>query len=139
MSSSLFPQDVTVTRCRPIVHTNVFKSDSSLSVVDINYSFTRACNALASLITSIESLESPPFWYNLSDNGTGSVCELLKLEDCVCLSLLKICGLIRQKKVNEKMIVSIVIYQWISFISQYLKLVSIMLALLVIIKSQGGT
>ena len=35
------------------------------------------------------------------------------------LSVLKTCGLIRQKKVNEKMILSIVMDQWISFISLY--------------------
>ena len=56
MSSSLLPKDINVTRCRPIVHTNLFKSNSSLPVVDDKYSFTRARNASASLITSIESL-----------------------------------------------------------------------------------
>ena len=35
------------------------------------------------------------------------------------LFILKTCGLIRQKKVNEKMIVSILMDQWIYFISQY--------------------
>ena len=37
---------------------------------------------------------------------------------CV-LSTLETCGLIRQKKVNRKMTVSIVQDQYISFISQY--------------------
>ena len=41
MSSLLLPKDITVTRCRPIVHTNVFKSTSSLPTVDDKYSFTR--------------------------------------------------------------------------------------------------
>ena len=35
------------------------------------------------------------------------------------LSILKTCGLIRQKGVNEKMIVSIVMEQWIFLISHY--------------------
>ena len=87
--------------------------------MDDEYSITTARNALASLVMSIESLEPPSFWYNLSDNDTGSFCELLRLEDCVFLSILKTCGIIRQKKVNEKMIVSIVMDQLISFISQY--------------------
>ena len=55
----------------------------------------------------------------MSDNDTGCFCKLLRLEDCVFLSILKTCGIIRQKKVNEKMIVSIVMDQLISFISQY--------------------
>ena len=53
-----------------------------------------------SLITSIESLEPSSFWYNSSDNGKGTLFELLRLEDCVLLSILKTCSLIRQKKVN---------------------------------------
>ena len=72
-----------MTRCRPIVRTNLCKSSSSLPAVDDKYSFTRARNDLASLITSIKSLEPPSFWYSLSNNGTGSFCELLRLGDCV--------------------------------------------------------
>ena len=83
MSSSLFPQDVTVTRCRPIVHTNLFMSNISLPVVDDTYSFTRTHNTFVSLITSIENFEPPSLWYKLSDNGKGSLCELLRLGECV--------------------------------------------------------
>ena len=119
MSSSLFPQDVTVTRCRPIVHTTLFMSNISLPVVDDIYSFTRTHNTFVSLITSIENFEPPSLWYKLSDNGKGSLCELLRLGECVFLSTLETCGLIRQKKVNRKMTVSIVQDQYISFISQY--------------------
>ena len=119
MSSSLLPKDITVTGCQPIVRTNLLKSNNSLPGVDDKYSFTRGRNTLASLITSIESLEPLSFWYNLSDNGAGSFCELLRLEDCIFLSILKIYGIIRQKKFSGKMIVSIVIDQWISFIDQY--------------------
>ena len=72
ISSSFLPKDRSVTRYRPIVHTNLFKSNSSLPVMDDKYSFTRAHYALASLITSIESLEPPSFWYNLSNTGAGS-------------------------------------------------------------------
>ena len=61
---------------------------------------------------SIKPLEPPSYWYNLSDNGKGSLCELFRLEDCVFLSILKTCGLIHQKKVNEKMLISIEKDQW---------------------------
>ena len=84
MNSSLLPKDIIVTGCRPIIRTHLFKSDISLPVVDDKYSFTRTRNVLPSLIMSIESLEPPSFWYNLSDNSKGSVCELLRLEECVC-------------------------------------------------------
>ena len=57
MSSLLVPKDTTMTRCRPIVHTNMFKSNSPLPVVvDDKYSFARARNTLASQTTSVESL-----------------------------------------------------------------------------------
>ena len=36
----------------------------------------------------------------MSDNGKGSLCELFRLKDCVFLSIMRTCGLIRQKKVN---------------------------------------
>ena len=55
---------------------------------------------------SIESLESPSFWYILSDNGKVSLYESLRLEDCAFLSILKTCGLIHQKKVNKETSIS---------------------------------
>ena len=119
MSSSLLPKDITVTRCRPIVRTNLFKYNISLPVVDDTYSFTWVSTTLSSLITSIKKLELPSCWYNLSDNVKVSLYELLRLEEYVFLSILKTCGAIRQKKVNGKMIVLIVKEQWILFISQY--------------------
>ena len=54
----------------------------SLSTVGDKYSFTRARNALALLISSIDSLESPSYWYNISDNGMASLCELFLLQEC---------------------------------------------------------
>jgi len=108
-----------VTRCRPIVRTNLFKYNISLPVVNDTYSFTWVSNTLSSLITSIEKLELPSCWYNLSDNVKVSLYEILRLEEYVFLSIPKTCGVIRQKKVNGKMIVLIVKDQWILFISQY--------------------
>ena len=83
MSSSLLPNDITVTKCRPIVHTNLFKSNSSLPVVDDKYSFIRARNTLVSLIMSIKKFDPPSFRYYLSDNGTCIFCEFLRVEYCV--------------------------------------------------------
>ena len=55
MINLLSSKDITVTKCPPVIRTNLFKRNSSQPVVDDKYSFTRARNALASLITSIES------------------------------------------------------------------------------------
>ena len=87
MSSSILSRNVTVTKCPPIIRKNLFKSNSSLPVVDDKYMSTMICNSLVSLITSIERLEPPSYWYILLVNSKGSVSELLKLEDCVCFYL----------------------------------------------------
>ena len=102
MNSSLLSKDITVTKCPPFTRTNLFKRNISLSTVDDKFSFTRARNALVSLITSIKSLEPPSYWYSISDNGTGSLCELFRLEECAFLSIMRTCGLIRQKMINGK-------------------------------------
>ena len=83
MISSLSSKDITLTKCPPVIRTNLFKRNSSLSYGDDKDSYTRACNALASLITSIECLVSPSYWYILSDNGKCSLCGLFRVEDCV--------------------------------------------------------
>ena len=57
MNSSLSSKDITVTKCPPVIRTNLFKRNISLPTADDKYSFTKACNALSLLITSIESLE----------------------------------------------------------------------------------
>ena len=75
MSSSLSSKDDTVTKYRRFVRTKLRQVDK--------YSFTRARNALVSLITSIESSEPPSHWYNISDNGISSLCELFRLDECV--------------------------------------------------------
>ena len=61
----------------------MLKRKIALTTVDDKYSITRARNALVSLITSIESLEPPSYWYNIYDNGMGGLCELFSLQDCV--------------------------------------------------------
>ena len=102
MNSSLLFKDVTVTKCPPFTRTNLFQRNISLPTVDDKYSFTRARNALVSLITSIESLKPPSYWYGISGNGIGSLCELFRLEECVFLSIMRTCGLVRQKIINGK-------------------------------------
>ena len=85
-----------VTKFPPVIHTNLTKRNISLLTVDDKYLFIRARKVLVLLITSVESLEPPSYWYNISDNGKGSLCELFRLEDCVSLSIMRTCGLIRQ-------------------------------------------
>ena len=83
MTSSLLSKDITVKVGPANLSSNLLKRNISLSTVGDKDSFTRARNALALLISSIDSLESPSYWYNLSDNGMGSLCELFLLQDCV--------------------------------------------------------
>ena len=80
MISSLSFKDMTVTKCPPFIRTNLSKSNNSLPAVDNKYSFTRAHNVLASLTTSITSLDFPSYWYTLSDNGKGRLCKLFRLK-----------------------------------------------------------
>ena len=119
MISSLLSKDITVTKYPPVIRKNSFKSNSPLPVVDDRYSFTMVRNTLDSLITTIEILEPPLYWYDLSDNSKCGLYEFFRLEYCVCLSILKICGLIRQKKVNGKTSISVEKDKWIIFLSQY--------------------
>ena len=63
------------------VRTNLRQSNITLPIVDDKYSFTRDRNALVVLITSIESLEPPSHWYNISDSGIDSLSELFRLEE----------------------------------------------------------
>ena len=62
MSSFLSSKDDTVTKCPYFVRTKLRQSNITLPIVDDKYSFTRDCNALVSLITSIESLELYVVW-----------------------------------------------------------------------------
>ena len=76
-------------------------------------------NALVSLITIIESLESPSYWYSISTNGIGSLCELFRLEEYVFLSIMRTCGLICQKMINGKISIYVEKDKWNAFLSQY--------------------
>ena len=83
MNSSLLSKDDTVTKCRRFVRTKLRQSNITLPIVDDKYSFTRTRNALVALITSIQSLEPPSYWYNITENSIGSVCKLFRLEECI--------------------------------------------------------
>ena len=101
------------------VNTKLRQSNITLHIVDDKYSFTRARHALVDLITSIESLEPPSYWYNISNNSIGSLCELFRLEECVFLSIMRVCGLIRQKMTNGKSSYIIEHLKWDALLSQY--------------------
>ena len=102
MNKSLSSQDDTVKKSAYFVRTKLRQSNIPLPIVDDKYSFTTARNALVALITSIESLEPASYWYNITENSIGSLCELFRLEECVFLSIMRTCGLIRQKMTNGK-------------------------------------
>ena len=80
MNGSLSSKNDTMTKCPHFVRTKLRQSNITLPIVDDKYSFTRARNALVSLITSTEILEPPSYRYDISNNGIGSLCELFRLE-----------------------------------------------------------
>ena len=102
MNNSLSSQDDTVKKSPYFVRTKLRQSNIPLPIVNDKYSFSRARNALVALISSIESLEPTSYWYNITENSIGSVCELFRLKECVFLSIMRVCGLIRQKMINGK-------------------------------------
>ena len=106
MMRSLYFLDNTVTKYRLIAHTTLQESNRLLPIVRDNYSLTRIYNDFVSLIMLVKSLDPPSFQYNLPSNCDDSLYELLRVEECILISMLKICRLIRQKVVNEKMIIT---------------------------------
>ena len=119
MNSSSSSKDDTVTKCPRFVRTKLRQSNIPLPIVDDKYSFTMARNALVSLITSVESLEHPSHWYNISDNCICSLCKLFTLEECVFLSIMRTCGLIRQKMISGKSSYNIEQVKRNALLSQY--------------------
>ena len=101
------------------VRTKLRQSNIPLPIVNDKYSSTRARNALVALISSIESLESKSYWYNITENSIGSLCELFRLEECVFLSIIRTCGLIRQKITDGKSSYTIEHLKWDALLSQY--------------------
>ena len=116
MKSLLFT-DARVRKCPITSRTNWKGSINSQAIVGDRYDSTRTRDAFASLIVSIQAYDSPPFWYNLSSNNEGSVCQLFLLEECIFHSILVKCGLIRRKVVSGEMATIIRNDTWTSFIS----------------------
>ena len=53
----------------------------------------------------VKSLDPPSYWYNVSKYAVGSLCELIRVEECMFTSKLKICGLIHQNMVHNKLVI----------------------------------
>ena len=108
-----------MTKCRPITRTSLQDNINSLPIVGGRYSTTRTRNAFALLIISIEAFDPSSYCYNLSSNNDGSLCKLLLLEECIFLSMLIKCWLIRRKVVCGEITTIIWNDQWTSFKSEY--------------------
>ena len=80
---SLFSKDTRVTKCHTHIHPNLQDNINSLPIVGDRYSKTRTRDVFASLIASIQAFDLPSYWYNLSSNKVGSMCQLLLLEECI--------------------------------------------------------
>ena len=113
---SLYSKDARITKCRVITHTILQENDNSLPTVGDRYSSTRTRNAFASLIVSIQAFDSTSYWYNLSSYIDISLCKLLILEECILISFLLNCGLIRQQVVSGGMTIITVYEKWKAFI-----------------------
>ena len=100
---SLLSIDARVRKCPTITRTNLQCSINSLAIVGDRYNSTRTRDTFDSLIISIQVYDSPSYWYNLSSNNEGGVCQLLLLEECIFHSILVKCGLIRLKVVSGEM------------------------------------
>ena len=116
---SLLSADTRVSKCPTTTRTNLQGSTNSLAIVGDRNNSTRTRDAFASLIISIQSYNSPSFWYNLSSNNEGSLCQLLLLEQCIFHSILVKCGLIRRKVLAGEMATIIRNDAWTSFKSEY--------------------
>ena len=90
---SLLSIDTRARKYPTTTRTNLQGSISSLAIVGDRYNSTRTRGTFDSLIISIQAYESPSYWYTLSSNNEGSVCQLLLLEECIFHSILVKCGL----------------------------------------------
>ena len=76
-------------------------------------------NVFASLIMSIRAFDPPSYWYNSSINNDEGLCKLLLLEECIFISILLKCGIIRRKVISGHMRMKILNNKWKSFITEY--------------------
>ena len=81
----LFSKDARVTKFPTVTHTSLQEINNSLPIVGDRYTTTRTRDAVASLIMTIQAFDPPSYWYNLSSNNNGSLCQLLLLEESIFL------------------------------------------------------
>ena len=74
---------------------------------------------MALFLISIQQSDPPTYWYNMSNNNAGSVCELIRVKECIVSSILKICGLIRYQLLRGNMTIYILKDKWKSFSTEY--------------------
>ena len=116
---SLYSKDACVTKYQVITHTHLQENSNLLPIVGDRYSNTRTRNAFASLIMSIQAFGPLSYWYNLWSNNDGSLCKVLLLEECIFVSILLTCELIRQQVVSGDM-TTIIMYDKLKiFIAEY--------------------
>ena len=104
MMSSLLSEDVTVENWSTINDSISFKSNNSLPVTCDNYTLPWTRYAFASLLVSFQHSDPPTYWYKMSNDYYGSLCELLRVKECMFYSVLKICGLIRYQLYRRNII-----------------------------------
>lgn len=59
--------------------------------------------------------ESQSYWYNLSSDNEGSLCQILLFEECIFHSVLVKCGLMRRNVLSGVMTTIIRNDVWTSF------------------------
>ena len=119
MMSSLLSDDVSVEKGSMINDSILFTSNSSLPTTCDNHTLTRTRNMFTSFLVSVQQSNPSSYWYNISNNYYGSLFELLRVEECILSSSLKICSLIQYQLIRGNMTIYIVKDKWKSFSTEY--------------------
>ena len=85
--SSLLSEDVTVEKYSTINNSISLKSNKSLPVAYGNYTLTRTRYTFASCLVSFQQSDLPSYWYSICNKNTGSICELLRVKECIYIFL----------------------------------------------------
>ena len=80
---SLISNDTRLTKCPKVTHTNLQENNNSLPIVGDRYTSQRTRHTFTSLIVSIQAFDTLSYWYNLSSNNDGSLCQQLLLEEYI--------------------------------------------------------
>ena len=105
--SSFSSEDVTLEKDSTIKHRVSFNSNSSLPATCDNYTLTRTRNAFVSFLVSVQQSDHISYWYKIYYYNAGSLCELLRVGECIFSSILKICGLTRYQLFRGNMTIHI--------------------------------